>query len=82
MVAPKHVLSAIDHRVGGPSFGLGEFYHGSKCLVAWDNVCLPRDCDGLGVKNLVTQNVCLLLKFAEKALNGHHVPWTTGASRN
>ncbi|KAM5584951.1 hypothetical protein ABKV19_004366, partial [Rosa sericea] len=31
-------------------------------LVAWKNCCLPKDCGGLGLKNIFTLNRSLLLK--------------------
>ena len=44
-------------------------------MIAWDKVCTPKAAGGLGVKNLETQNVCLLLKFAYKFLHSGDLPW-------
>jgi len=41
----------------------------ANCLVAWSNVCKPRDLGGLGIKDMGTQNICLLLKLIHKL---HH----------
>lgn len=38
----------------------------ASCLVAWIRVCYPKDLGGLGIKDLGTQNICLLLKLLHK----------------
>jgi len=48
----------------------------ANCLVAWINVCKPRDLGGLGIKDMGTQNVCLLLKLIHKL---HHPEFSTWA---
>lgn len=35
---------------------------GARCLVAWDRVCQPKECGGLGIKDLRLQNEALLIK--------------------
>lgn len=50
---------------------------GVQCLVAWKNVCTPKEVGGLGVKNILTQNFCLMLKFAFKFLHSPNQPWKT-----
>lgn len=44
---------------------------GDKCnsLAAWDMVCRPKECGGLGVLNLKIQGDALLLKFLHKFYN-------------
>jgi hypothetical protein len=44
--------------------------HGSKWLVAWEQVCTSKLNGGLGLKNLELQNQCLLLKFVDKLFSG------------
>jgi hypothetical protein len=46
-----------------------------KCLVKWENVCKPKKAGGLGVLNLRTQNIALLLKFLFKFMNRQDIPW-------
>jgi hypothetical protein len=46
-----------------------------KCLVKWENVCKPKKSGGLGVLNLRTQNIALLLKFLFKFMNRQDIPW-------
>ena len=38
----------------------------ASCLVAWTTVCAPKDLGGLGIKDMGTQNICLLLKLLHK----------------
>lgn len=38
----------------------------ASCLVAWINVCKPKELGGLGIKDMGTQNICLLLKLLHK----------------
>lgn len=46
-------------------------------LVAWTTVCGPRDVGGLGIKDMGTQNLCLLLKL----LHGMHHPDSSAWAR-
>ena len=50
---------------------------GDKCnsMAAWDMVCKPKRCGGLGVLNLKIQNEALLLKFLHKFYNHCDLPW-------
>jgi len=38
----------------------------ASCLVAWTNVCQPKENGGLGIRDLSAQNVCLLLKLLHR----------------
>lgn len=42
---------------------------------AWKLVCVPKECGGLGVLNLYTQNGSLLLKHLHKFFNKVDIPW-------
>ena len=44
-------------------------------LAAWELVCRPKRCGGLGVIDIKTQNVALLLKHMFKFYNHADVPW-------
>lgn len=46
-----------------------------KSLVAWKEVCKPKNHGGLGVLNLGTQNRALLLKNLNKFYNHANLPW-------
>ena len=49
----------------------------NNTLAAWELVCRPKRKGGLGVSDLKTQNVELLLKHLYKFYNHHDVPWVT-----
>jgi hypothetical protein len=46
-----------------------------NALAAWDKVCRPRHCGGLGVKNLELQNKALLIKQLHKFYSHADTPW-------
>jgi len=75
MLIPRSVLKAIDKRQR-TFFWTGEDKcHGSKCLVAWEDVCKSKQEGSLGLKNLEMQNHCLLMKFVDKVLDSSPSPW-------
>lgn len=75
MSVPKMVTKAIDwwHRT---FFWTGdEVCYGSKCLVAWENVCVSKKDESLRVKDLELQNRCLLMKFIDKLFSSEPAAW-------
>ena len=56
-------------------WAVGDHCSGAQCLVDWDRVYVPKAAGGLGVKNLVTRNICLLLKFSYKFLHSNELSW-------
>ncbi|XP_073353930.1 uncharacterized protein [Aegilops tauschii subsp. strangulata] len=50
---------------------------GAQCLVAWDQVCRAKEEGGLGVRDLATQNISLLLKVLHRL---HSMPLSRWAS--
>lgn len=46
-----------------------------KSLASWELVCRPKDKGGLGVINLRTQNIALLLKHLDKFYRNVDLPW-------
>jgi hypothetical protein len=71
----KTVIKAIDRRRRAFFWTREDSCHGSKCLVAWEQVCTSKQFGGLGLKDLELQNQCMLLKFVDKFFLGQHVPW-------
>lgn len=72
---PKTVIKAIDRRRRAFFWTGEDTCHGSKCLVAWDEVQASKAEGGLGVKDLHLQNRCLLMKFIDKLSSSEPVPW-------
>jgi len=52
---------------------------GAKCLVAWEQVCLPKESGGLGLKNLSVQNQCMLLKLIHRLHHPEASSWARWA---
>jgi hypothetical protein len=75
MCIPKTVIQAIDRRRRAFFWTGDDVCHGSKCLVAWDNVRASKDNGGLGVKDLELQNRCLLMKFIDKLFSNESATW-------
>lgn len=82
---PNHIMCAlkvqythIDHMEKSMRTFL---WHGKeiekkgKCLVKWDNVCLPKDKGGLGILSLRDQNKALMMKNLSKFFNANDLPW-------
>jgi hypothetical protein len=44
-------------------------------LAAWDLVCKPKKCGGLGIVDFQKQNAALLIKFLNKFYNKKDLPW-------
>lgn len=59
---PPKVIEAIDKRRRAFFWTGEDVCSGAKCLVAWDEVCAPKEKGGLGIKCLKSQNEALLLK--------------------
>jgi hypothetical protein len=54
---------------------------GGDCQVTWHDVCRSRAEGGLGVRDLRSHNVSLLLKFIHKLVRGDDTPWTRWVRR-
>ncbi|GJM97002.1 hypothetical protein PR202_ga13892 [Eleusine coracana subsp. coracana] len=50
---------------------------GGDCQVAWEVVYADKDEGGLGVRDLQTQNISLLLKLIHKVVSRADSPWVT-----
>jgi hypothetical protein len=67
---PKTVLEILDTR--RRAFLMCS---GSQCLLRWEKVCTSKDSGSLRLKNLETQNHCLLMKFLHKLHDPAPLPW-------
>jgi hypothetical protein len=50
---------------------------GAQCLIAWENVCQPKEDGGLGIRCLNTQNASLLLKLIHRLHHPDGSAWAT-----
>ncbi|KAJ1260787.1 hypothetical protein BS78_10G258800 [Paspalum vaginatum] len=82
MQVPRSVLKTIDGRRRAFFWTGEDKCHGSKCLVAWEDVCKSKQEGGLGLKKLETQNHCLLMKFVDKILDNTPDPWKAWFGRD
>jgi hypothetical protein len=48
---------------------------GASCKIAWDVVYRPIEEGGLNIKNLESQNICLLQKFIHKLHRPNRSSW-------
>lgn len=78
----KTVIKAIDRQRMAFFWTGKDACHGSKCLVAWEDVQARKEDGGLGVKDLQLQNRCLLMKFIDKLFSGDSIAWKDGLLRD
>lgn len=53
----------------------GDINRKGNCLAAWESACRPKIEGGLGIVDLKTQNIALLLKYMDKFYNHADLPW-------
>jgi hypothetical protein len=51
----------------------------ARCLVAWNQVCMPKEKGGLGMKDVAIQNQCLLLKLLHRLHHPANLAWARWA---
>jgi hypothetical protein len=73
--APKWFYQEVDKRRRGYFWTGQKTTMGAHCKVAWDVLCRPIEEGGLNIKNLETQNICLLLKFIHKLHTPNKSSW-------
>ncbi|KAI5020887.1 hypothetical protein ZWY2020_059537 [Hordeum vulgare] len=66
MLLPLAVVRELDGLRRSFLWNVAERASGAQCLVAWERVCRSKAEGGLGVRDLVTQNNCLLLKMVHR----------------
>jgi hypothetical protein len=75
MKAPEWFYKEIDKRRRAYFWSGQKTTTGAKCKITWDTVCRQISEGGLGIKNLETHNVSLLLKFIHKVHMSESSSW-------
>ena len=73
------VIKAVNKKRRGFLWAGEKEASGARCLVAWDDVCLDKAAGGLGVKDLQTQNTCLMLKLLHRLHTATTSSWARWA---
>ncbi|KAK1616369.1 hypothetical protein QYE76_021886 [Lolium multiflorum] len=63
---PPGVLAALDLLRRAFLWAATDKVSGARRLVAWEQVCRPKEEGGLGVRSIATQNACLLVKLLHR----------------
>ena len=66
LLLPHAVVRALDGLRRAFLWNVAERASGAQCLVAWERVCRAKSEGGLGIRDLATQNLCLLLKMLHR----------------
>ncbi|XP_073351793.1 uncharacterized protein [Aegilops tauschii subsp. strangulata] len=66
LLLPPSVVHALDALRRSFLWNVAERATGAQCLVAWERVCRAKSEGGIGVRDLATQNTCLLLKMLHR----------------
>ena len=72
---PPDVIKLIDRRRRSFLWSGNKESSAAKCLVAWTNVCTTKEWGGLGIRDLGTQNICLLLNLIHRLHCAHSSAW-------
>ena len=79
---PPGVIAAIDKKRRAFLWAGTDKTSGSKCLVRWEVAQKPKVEGGLGVRDLATQNACLLLKLLHRLHHPEESAWAAWARQH
>ena len=82
ILLPKGVIDYIDSKCRAFLSMVDKSCTGGHCKAPWDLVCIPKEKGGLGIKDLHTQNRCLLQKFLVKLHTPSSSPWHSWFTTN
>lgn len=73
------IVTAIDNKRRAFLWSGSDKTSGAKCLVSWEAALVSKQEGGLGVRDLATQNACLLLKLLHRLHHPQQSAWATWA---
>lgn len=73
-ILPKSIVNDIEKLIRGFLWCQGEMKLGKE-KVAWDELCLPKQHGGLGIKSLTRWNIALVTTHAWSILVNKHSLW-------
>lgn len=79
---PPGVIAAIDGRRRAFLWSGTDKTSGAKCLVNWELAQKPKKEGGLGVRDLATQNACLVLKLLHRLHHPADSAWAAWARQH
>lgn len=82
LALPPGIIAAIDSRRRAFLWSGSDKTTGAKCLVSWDVALTSKQEGGLGVRDLATQNACLLLKLPHRLHHPEQSAWATWATQH
>jgi len=74
---PPTVINQIDRYQKHCLWSGGDINRKGSCLAAWDIACRTKEEGGLGIVNMKSQNVALLIKYMDKFYNHADIPWVS-----
>jgi hypothetical protein len=79
LVLPPGIVDKLDSKRRAFLWTGTDKTSGAKCLVRWENAQKPKEEGGLGIRNLATQNACLLLKLLHRLHHPDSSAWAAWA---
>lgn len=74
---PPDIIIKLDKRRRSFLWAGNKDFFAAKCLVSWPSVCTTKELGGLGVMDIGTKNVCLLLNLIHRLHNAESSAWAT-----
>jgi hypothetical protein len=82
LALPPGVIEKMDSKRRAFLWSGTDKTSGAKCLVNWETVQRPKTEGGLGIRDLATQNACLLLKLLHRLHHPSNSAWATWARQH